>query len=535
MHKTYDPDHYRVVFFSSAPIGVPFLEQLAHDKRFEVVGVVTQCDKPSGRWMEMGENIIKETAKRLFSWSSTTVLLLDGIEWDGTSNRFPWLKSELEKKWITVYNPCPKNTNTPILEEQLDDIIKNYADKIDENTIIIGHSLGCLLANHLITTRWKKIAKLISVAPVFRDNDIDVLVRNFPAFAAAEQHLKNYQKKDFSTEKLAQLVSEHIIYISDNDPYIPYDEVKKYYTHHFGNITIKTFEWKGHFNRNAGVISLPEIIEEVNTIFWNHLEKSSDIISTPTKLNSEKSEEGREFTQRLKEKNPDMIVVIAYGKIIPQAILDIPKIAPINIHGSILPEYRGASPIQSTLLNNEKETGITIMKMDAGMDTGNMIDILRFTIPFDRTTKELIDEIKAIGPKFLNNTLRKYGKKMLGEVKQNENKATYCGKIEKESWLINPRTESIETIYNKYRAFSIWPKIYFYLPSSDIIWNNHQTLSDKRVIIENLKLSEPLYNSNDESPLFKDKELHPAIIDIQLKPEGKKTMERKEFLNGYLK
>jgi methionyl-tRNA formyltransferase len=150
-------------------------------------------------------------------------------------------------------------------------------------------------------------------------------------------------------------------------------------------------------------------------------------------LNPEKSEEGREFTQRLKEKNPDLLVVIAYGKIIPQAILDIPKIAPINVHGSILPKYRGASPIQSTLLHNEKETGITIIKMDAGMDTGNMIDILRFTIPFNRTTKELIDEMKNIGPNFLNNTLRKYGKKMLGEVKQNENKATYCGKIEKES------------------------------------------------------------------------------------------------------
>jgi len=154
---------------------------------------------------------------------------------------------------------------------------------------------------------------------------------------------------------------------------------------------------------------------------------------TPTKLHPEKSEEGRQFTQRLQEKKPDLIVVIAYGKIIPQAILDIPKIAPINVHGSLLPKYRGASPIQSTLLNNDKETGITIMKMDATMDTGNMIDILRFTIPFQRTTKELIQEIEKIGPKFLNDTLWKYGKKILGEVVQQEHKATYCGKIEKES------------------------------------------------------------------------------------------------------
>ncbi len=333
MHKTYDPDHYRIVFFSSAPIGVSFLQSLADDKRFEVVWVVTQCNKPSGRWLEMCENIIKKTAKH---------------------------------------------------------------------------------------------------------------------------------------------------------------------------------------------------------IFWNHQNESSVII-TPTKLNPEKSEEGKAFAERLKEKNPDLLVVIAYGKIIPQQILDIPKVAPINVHGSLLPKYRGASPIQSTLLNNDKETWITIMKMDATMDTGNMIDILRFTIPFSRTTKELIDEMKKIGPKFLNDTLRKYGKKLLGEVPQQEHKATYCGKIEKKSWLIDPRKDSLETIYNKYRAFYLRPKIYFYLPSSEIIWENHQESSDKRVIIEELKLSEPLYNSNDEVPLFKEKSLHPAVIDIQLKPEGKKAMSWKEFLNGYMK
>ena len=315
MHKTYDPDHYRVVFFSSAPIGVPFLERLAEDKRFEVVWVVTQCDKPSGRWMEMGENIIKSVAKK-----------------------------------------------------------------------------------------------------ILKDNDI----------------------------------------------------------------------------------------------------------ATPTKLNPEKSEEGRQFAERLKEKNPDILIVIAYGKIIPQQILDIPRVAPINVHGSLLPKYRGASPIQSTLLNNDKETWITIMKMDATMDTGDMIDILRFTIPFNWTTKELIEEMKKIGPKFLNDTLRKYGKKLLGEVPQQDHKATYCGKIEKESWLIDPRTDTIETIYNKYRAFYLRPKIYF-------------MLDEKRIIIEELKLSEPLYNSNDEVPLFQNKELNPAVIDIELKPEGKKAMEWKEFLNWYMK
>jgi len=82
-------------------------------------------------------------------------------------------------------------------------------------------------------------------------------------------------------------------------------------------------------------------------------------------LNPSKSEEGQVFAARLAEKNPDFLVVIAYGKIIPQGILDIPQIAPINVHGSLLPKYRGASPIQTCLLNDDKETGVTIMKMDA--------------------------------------------------------------------------------------------------------------------------------------------------------------------------
>lgn len=80
------------------------------------------------------------------------------------------------------------------------------------------------------------------------------------------------------------------------------------------------------------------------------------MIQTPSKINPEKSDEGKAFAQRLTDKKPDYIVVIAYGKIIPQSILDIPTIAPINVHGSLLPKYRGASPIQSVFLNDEKET-----------------------------------------------------------------------------------------------------------------------------------------------------------------------------------
>ncbi len=145
MTINYDPDHYKIVFFSSAPIGVPFLQELAKDKRYEIVGIVTQCDKPQGRGMEMCENIIKTEAKKVIASDS-----------------------------VAIHN----------------------------------------------------------------------------------------------------------------------------------NQTIDNF------------------------------------IQTPTKINPEKSEEGKEFAKRLEEKQPDFLVVIAYGKIIPESILNIAKIAPINVHGSILPKYR---------------------------------------------------------------------------------------------------------------------------------------------------------------------------------------------------
>jgi len=511
MNKIYDPEFYKVVFFSSAPIGVTFLEELSKDKRFEIVGVVTQCDKPAGRWMEMCQNIIKTTSKNIFKNTIIDkVILLDGFGWDGESNRFPRLKNVLEAQWIIVYNPCPVNTNEPILEDQLDYLIKNYADKIDEKTVIIWHSLGCLLANHFITTTWKKIRKLISVAPAFRENDIDDIIKRFPGFSKSKHFLENYQKKDFDVKKLEKLINEHIVYISDNDPFIPFDKVNNYYKNNFSNIKIKYFEWKWHFNESSWIKQLTEILSDIFYIY------------TPNKLNPEKSNEGKEFAERLKNKEPDLLVVIAYGKIIPQAILDIPKIAPINIHGSLLPKYRGASPIQSIFLNDEKETWITIMKMDASMDTWNMIEKLKFKIAFDWTCKDIIEKMKEVWPKFLNDVLWKYSKQMLGEEAQNNDDASYCSKIEKEGWLIDPEKDSLEEIYNKYRGFFLWPKIYF-----ELKW--------KRIIVEELKLDEKIFEENKNKSLLNEKTLNPAVIEIKIKPEGKKVMDWNSFLNGYLK
>lgn len=181
MQKIYDPEHYRVVFCSSAPIGVPFLQELARDKRFEIVGVVTQEDKPVGRGLQLTPNIIKQTALELF--------------------------------------PC---------------------------------------------------ASEISPSPSLSRGEI------------------SGKKSPLS---------------------------------------------QGGCPEGAG-----------------------GFIQTPTKINPEKSLEGKNFFDRLQAKNPDFLVVIAYGKLLPQSVLDLPIFGPINVHGSLLPKYRGASPLQSVFLADEQQS-----------------------------------------------------------------------------------------------------------------------------------------------------------------------------------
>lgn len=317
MQKIYDPEHYRVVFFSSAEIWVPFLETLAEDNRFELVGIVTQEDKPVGRGLKLTPNIIKKTALNL-----------------------------------------------------------------------------------------------------------------------------NFQAED---------------------------------------------------------------------------------VQTPNKINPDTSIEGKNFSDRLRAKNPDFLVVIAYGKLIPQGILTIPPFWAINVHGSLLPKYRGASPLQSVFLANETKTGITIMHMDAGMDTWAIIAKLARTIPLKWTVKELIETIKKNWPQFLNTTLRWYAKNEIPSKPQNEWEASYCTKITKQDGEITPLQDDCMTIYAKYRAYAVRPKIWFILHEKKIVI--------EEIIIDTNKIKET-WSQTLRNEGF---QLNPCIKSLLLKPEGKKVMDFQSFKNGYLK
>ncbi len=150
----------------------------------------------------------------------------------------------------------------------------------------------------------------------------------------------------------------------------------------------------------------------------------------------------------------DYIVVAAYGQILPRAILDH---APcINLHASILPQYRGASPIQQTLLNDDKQTGVTAMLMEEGLDTGDILKIETIDVPKSMMVETLFDELTLLATRLTVDVLNNF--ESFSAKKQDEHQATHCKKITKKDGKVD--FESAYEVYNKYRAFTPWPGIY---------------------------------------------------------------------------
>jgi methionyl-tRNA formyltransferase len=187
----------------------------------------------------------------------------------------------------------------------------------------------------------------------------------------------------------------------------------------------------------------------------------------PLKLRDPKEQE------ILRNLNPDLLIVAAYGLILPQAVLDIPShpsIGCINIHASLLPRWRGAAPIQHAILANDRETGITIMKMDAGLDTGDILSLHPCPILPTDTSEILHDKLAILGANALIETLKKLEKKEITPIKQDANLATYAAKIEKEHGQIDWEETAI-ALDCKIRAFNSWPVAFTRIHGESIrIW-----------------------------------------------------------------
>ena len=175
-------------------------------------------------------------------------------------------------------------------------------------------------------------------------------------------------------------------------------------------------------------------------------------------LQPSKIRKNEEFAQLLREAAPDAAIVSAYGKILPAGILNIPKYGCLNIHGSLLPRFRGAAPIQAAIIAGDEETGVTIMRMDEGLDTGDMV--AKAATPIDcKTCEELHDELAAMGAKLITETLEDIEGALRRAEKQDDALSTYAPMLSKADGHID-FSLSPEEIERRIRAFDPWPGSY---------------------------------------------------------------------------
>lgn len=234
-----------------------------------------------------------------------------------------------------------------------------------------------------------------------------------------------------------------------------------------------------------------------------------------------------EFIEKLKALRPDFIAVVAYGKILPQAILDIPAKGCINLHASLLPKYRGAAPINWAIINGEKETGTCTMYMDAGMDTGDVLLCEKTPINEEDTTEDLAKRLSVSGAELLRKTigLLSENKDSIRPVPQDEKEATSAPILKKEDGRIDWNRPAA-SIGNLLRGLYPWPGTYTY-------WGG------KLLKIHKGRPSSIAYDGEPGTIVDTSKEsisvkCADSVFDIlELQPENKKRMSAKDFIQGY--
>ena len=252
------------------------------------------------------------------------------------------------------------------------------------------------------------------------------------------------------------------------------------------------------------------------------LELGIDILQ-PIKIKEDKN-----AIEKIKNLKPDYIIVVAYGQILSKEILDIPKIACINGHASLLPKYRGASPIQSAILNGDEITGTTSMLMEEGLDTGDILEQKKIYIDKKETSDSLFEKLSIITAETIHHTIKNF--ENIKSVKQDDSKATKSVIIKKEFGKIDFKNESMVEIDRKVRAYTSWPSAYIDLNENeklkiwdvDIVEDNVDLLNAKTLLDNVYILNDKIYAQ------CKD-----GILKInQVQKSGKNKMSAKDFING---
>lgn len=231
-----------------------------------------------------------------------------------------------------------------------------------------------------------------------------------------------------------------------------------------------------------------------------------------------------EAQQELAALGADLMIVVAYGLILPKVVLDTPKYGCINVHGSILPKWRGAAPIQRSVLAGDPETGVTIMQMDVGLDTGDMLHIETCPIDADDTSGSIYEKLQALGPKALVDTLEKIAQSDISPVPQDNELATYAHKLTKEEAEINWQ-DSAEQIERNIRGYQPWPVATIKLNGNTVkVWRSTLTSESSD------KPAGTILRA-DKQGLIVSTGTNPIAI-TQLQPPGKKPMSIADFING---
>ena len=236
-----------------------------------------------------------------------------------------------------------------------------------------------------------------------------------------------------------------------------------------------------------------------------------------------------EGVEDLKQCHADIMVTCAFGQILSQEIIDIAPHGIINVHASLLPAYRGAAPIQWAILNGDKQTGVTIMQTEAGIDTGDIISVSKTDIDPEETAGELFDRLSVIGANLLVKTLDDIQAGKATFTPQNHQLATHVKMLKKEDGIIDFKRNS-ESIYNHVRGMNPWPCAFTYL-------NGKSLKVFKAEVVKNIKVNE---NAPCGSVLVADnknglivKTLDGAIRLCQIQAEGGKRMKDVEYLLGH--
>ena len=238
----------------------------------------------------------------------------------------------------------------------------------------------------------------------------------------------------------------------------------------------------------------------------------------------EKIKNNAEFRARLEEARPDAIVVVAYGRIIPQWMLELPRLGNINLHGSLLPKYRGAAPVQWAVANGDRVTGVTTMRLDEGLDTGEVLLAREVAIAPEETAVDVFRSLAAVGAELMVETLAGLAEGTLIGRKQDEAQATLAPILTREDGAID-FSRTARQIYDRWRGFEPWP-------------GAHTRLRGKKLIVHRMHVGAEdgieagvLRVARDEMAVGCGSGSSVVFDEVQM--EGKRRMSATEFLHGF--